>query len=279
MKTEELTPVIDQLVQEQLATGKYRSRGEVLVQALRQLTEHDQFLDDLEAAALYDLIEKSVASRFYERDSSDLPIRWITMLTHTLSTLGPKVLASRMVSDYVERLYAPAAISARDVAADDYALARDLAGYRSRVLAGWHGVRVEHVEATGVGDAPQRGQRLIIRAFVALGDLGRDDVRVELVSGRVDHNDRIVNRRIVELAPIEKYEGNRWRYETEIDLLDTGAFGERAPFPRLPAGSRAASFRKADRLPRHQGAYRIDRRILRPPARLALVWPQRGERP
>ena len=34
--------------------------------------------DDLEAAALYDLIEKSVASRFYERDSADLPIRWIT---------------------------------------------------------------------------------------------------------------------------------------------------------------------------------------------------------
>jgi starch phosphorylase len=181
--------------------------------------------DDLEAAALYDLIEKSVASRFYERDSADLPIRWITMLTHTLSTLGPKVLASRMVSDYVEKLYAPAAASAREVEVDSYALARDLAGYRTRVLAGWSGVRVEHVEATGVGDAPERGQRLIIRAFVALGDITREDVRVELVSGRVDHNDRILNRRIVELAPIEKYEGNRWRYETQIDLVDTGAFG------------------------------------------------------
>ncbi len=51
MKTEELTPVIDQLVQEQLATGKYRSREEVLVRALRQLAEHDHFLADLDAAA------------------------------------------------------------------------------------------------------------------------------------------------------------------------------------------------------------------------------------
>lgn len=51
MKSEELTPVIDQLVQEQLATGKYRSRDEVLVRALRQLAEHDQFMTDLEAAA------------------------------------------------------------------------------------------------------------------------------------------------------------------------------------------------------------------------------------
>ena len=181
--------------------------------------------DDLEAAALYDLIEKSVASRFYERDSADLPIRWITMLTHTLSTLGPKILASRMVSDYVELLYQPAAVSSRLVEANSYALARDLASYRNRVLAAWSGVRVEHVEATGVGDAPQRGQQVMVRAFIALGDLSRDDVRVELISGRVDHNDRIVNRRTTELTPMEKYEGNRWRYETELELVDTGAFG------------------------------------------------------
>ena len=147
------------------------------------------------------------------------------MLTHTLATLGPKVLASRMVGDYVNKLYAPAALSARDVDADNYALARELAAYRSRVLAGWSGVRVEHVEASGVGDAPQRGQHLTIRAFVALGELGRDDVLVELISGRVDHNDRILNRRIVALTAIEKYEGNRWRYETDYDLDETGAFG------------------------------------------------------
>lgn len=63
MKTEELTPVIDQLVQEQLATGKYRSREEVLVQALRQLAEHDQFMADLEAAA-----EDEAAGRLRDAD-------------------------------------------------------------------------------------------------------------------------------------------------------------------------------------------------------------------
>ena len=60
--------------------------------------------DDLEAAALYDLIEKSVAPRFYEPSTpTGLPMRWITMLRHTLATLGPKVLASRMVRDYVQQ--------------------------------------------------------------------------------------------------------------------------------------------------------------------------------
>ena len=66
--------------------------------------------DDLEAHALYELIEKSVASRFYDRDSKGVPTRWVQMVRHTLKTLGPKVLATRMVRDYVRELYAPAAI-------------------------------------------------------------------------------------------------------------------------------------------------------------------------
>ena len=63
MQTEELTPVIDQLVQEQLSTGRYRSREEVLVRALRNLAEHDQFMADLEAAA-----EDEAAGRVRDAD-------------------------------------------------------------------------------------------------------------------------------------------------------------------------------------------------------------------
>src|SRR5206468_2416018 len=57
--------------------------------------------DDLESAALYDLVEKHVRMLFYERDRDGLPIRWIEMVRHTLRSLGPEVLASRMVGDYV----------------------------------------------------------------------------------------------------------------------------------------------------------------------------------
>jgi starch phosphorylase len=181
--------------------------------------------DDLEAAALYDLVEKSVASRYYDVDASGLPMRWITMLQHTLTSLGPKVLASRMVRDYVTKLYAPAAESSREVLAGNAALAKELAVYEAKARKGWSGVRVEHVEASGIGDTPERGAELSVRAYVALGDLTGDDVVVQLVSGRVDHNDRIVHPRFTELAAVEGYEANRWRYEVGIALEDTGPFG------------------------------------------------------
>ena len=42
---------IDELVEQRLATGRFRSREEVLLKALRQLADHEQLLADLEAAA------------------------------------------------------------------------------------------------------------------------------------------------------------------------------------------------------------------------------------
>ena len=72
--------------------------------------------DDLEAQAFYELVEKQVRARFYDRDGTGVPQRWIDMVRHTLQTTGPKVLASRMVRDYVDELYAPAAVSSRALA-------------------------------------------------------------------------------------------------------------------------------------------------------------------
>ncbi|WP_336276113.1 hypothetical protein [Nocardioides sp. B-3] len=51
--------------------------------------------DDLEADALYDLIENEVAPRFYDVDHEGVPTRWLEMVRHTLKSLGPKVLATR----------------------------------------------------------------------------------------------------------------------------------------------------------------------------------------
>ena len=147
------------------------------------------------------------------------------MMRHTLQTLGPKVLASRMVRDYVHQLYSPAALASRAIVANDFAEARSLAAYASRVRDGWPGVQVEHVEAGGIDDAPERGTDLTVRAFISLGSLAPADVDVQLASGRVDHNDRIVDASISVLVPTEQLDAHRWRYETTVALDRTGAFG------------------------------------------------------
>jgi starch phosphorylase len=180
--------------------------------------------DDLEAAALYELIEKEVKSRFYDRGSDGVPHRWVDMVRHTLRSLGPQVLASRMVRDYVHRLYTPAALTAREMSASDYAASRELAAWRQRVTAAWPQVRVVHVEAIGVGDTPELGATLHLRAEVVLGGLSPDDVVVESCHGRVDDADQLHQVQCTEMDFVGTEEATH-RFEGFIPLKRAGAFG------------------------------------------------------
>ena len=179
--------------------------------------------DDLEATALYDLIESRVAPRFYDRDTSGVPSRWVHMVRHTLKTLGPKVRASRMVSDYVRTLYAPAARSAAGMVTDDFAAARALAKWRTGVLEAWPGVAVLHVDSQLSGDS-QLGSVLTLRAEVALNGLSPNDVDVEAVYGAVDADDRLTDIDAVSLKAVELTEGTS-RFEGDVPLQRTGPFG------------------------------------------------------
>ncbi len=97
--------------------------------------------DKLEADSMYDLIEYQIAPRFYDRggrtSKSEVPARWMQSVRHTLATLSPALSADRMVKEYVERLYIPASHAAREITADGNRPARDLAAWKSRVIAAW----------------------------------------------------------------------------------------------------------------------------------------------
>ncbi|HXA59207.1 MAG TPA: alpha-glucan family phosphorylase [Streptosporangiaceae bacterium] len=181
--------------------------------------------DNLEAAALYELIEEHVSVMFYDRDAAGLPRRWLEMVKHTLASLGPKVLATRMLRDYVVTLYGPAALSARSMAASSFAGARELAAWKLRVLKAWPGVGVDHVESTGVGDSPHVGALLTVRALVDLGELTPSDVVVEVAYGPVDESDSLLSPAYLELTGEEVAEDGRRRYAGEVPLDRTGAFG------------------------------------------------------
>ncbi|WP_104105844.1 alpha-glucan family phosphorylase [Nocardioides sp. 616] len=180
--------------------------------------------DDLEAAALYDLIEHEVAPRFYDVDEEGVPTRWVEMVRHTLKSLGPKVLATRQVRDYVIELYAPAARTARRLNAD-YSGARDLAAWKQRVTAAWGGVHVEHVESHGQGDTPEVGDTLTVRAFVALDGLSPQDVEVQVVHGRTGAEDVIAQTSVLPMSVTESYEDGRHRFDAELPLDHSGSFG------------------------------------------------------
>lgn len=62
-----------------------------------------------DAEYLYETLEKEVIPLYYDRDVHGIPHNWVKMIKHAMLTLGWRFNADRMVKDYTERFYLPAA--------------------------------------------------------------------------------------------------------------------------------------------------------------------------
>ncbi|MFR9800757.1 alpha-glucan family phosphorylase [Pseudonocardia sp. RS010] len=179
--------------------------------------------DDLEAQALYELLATQVAPAFYERDHG-VPPKWTGLVRHTWETLRPQVQATRMVREYVENWYAPAAEAARTVTGSDYAGAKEIASYREKLDAAWTKVTVTGVDASGLPDTPVVGAPMTVRAAVDLGGLAPEDVTVEAIVGRVDEADELDDTVRVAMKHVGATDGSD-RFEAVVPLPHAGLAG------------------------------------------------------
>jgi starch phosphorylase len=141
--------------------------------------------DRAETDSLFEILESQVVPLFYDRFEGPVPRRWVRRIRSSLITLGPKVLASRMVKDYVQQMYEPIAGRSDAMTENDYARARALAAWQLRVRGSWGDVGVDsvhHEPANLVADLWTTRQ---VRADVRLGQLTPGDVSVELLHGPV----------------------------------------------------------------------------------------------
>ncbi|CAA9419089.1 MAG: Glycogen phosphorylase [uncultured Propionibacteriaceae bacterium] len=179
--------------------------------------------DDIEARSLYDIIENEIVPRFYDVDGDGLPQQWIQMMRETVAGLGPKVLASRMVRDYVTTLYTPAAGSSHAIETTPGA-AQALAEWKQKIRFGWDGVAVDHVESLSA-DAIEVGTKIHVTALVRLGELSPADVEVQLITGRVDGQDGLSDTVVTPFATGTDQPGGLRRYESWVQADRSGTIG------------------------------------------------------
>jgi starch phosphorylase len=69
--------------------------------------------DCSDAESLYRLLEEEIIPLFYNRTRDNVPHGWLHVVKEAISTVGPMFSAKRMMTEYVERMYIPAAEAAR----------------------------------------------------------------------------------------------------------------------------------------------------------------------
>ncbi|HQK93817.1 MAG TPA: alpha-glucan family phosphorylase [Armatimonadota bacterium] len=182
------------------------------------------YQDDVEAQGLYDLLEKEVIPLFYHRGADGLPRGWIARMKHAIRRLTPQFSSNRMVQEYAEKFYLPAAQRAEAMKADNYARARALGQWKQKVRQAWSQIRIVAVDDDH-GMGTEVGQKITVTAQVDLGPLTPEDVHVELFHGRVDSKGEIVEAINTRMQCIQDEPSQPRVFRAEIQCRQAGQRG------------------------------------------------------
>jgi glycogen phosphorylase len=147
----------------------------------------DPVWDNIEAEAMYSLLEQEVVPEFYERADNGMPSRWLSRVRESMARLTPEFSASRAIQNYTEEHYLPAASNYSQRAANNSVLGTEVMKWLHKIARGWNTVHF-----TGM-QVETRDGRLFFQVQVWRGDLSSCDLSVELYADpRGKHDAEIV---------------------------------------------------------------------------------------
>jgi starch phosphorylase len=148
---------------------------------------YDQDIDEPrrdyeEARTLYELLQDKVAPLYYARGTMGYSPGWVTMSKQSIASIAPRFNSVRMVGEYVNKFYQPAAKQWRRYSADGFAAARQLAAWKAKVRAHWSNVSLRRSE--DLQRCIPFGDAIRFTVAVRLAGLAPEDVAVELLFSR-----------------------------------------------------------------------------------------------
>jgi len=144
--------------------------------ALGDGKEHgdDPAWDAAEAEALYGLLEREVVPAFYTRNEKGIPAGWVARMRESMARLTPAFSTNRVVRQYTEEHYLPAAAGYSARAANLGRLGLDLLHWQAALSKYWPALRF------GSATMDQRGDQYFFQVQAYLHKLDPEAVKVEL---------------------------------------------------------------------------------------------------
>ena len=94
------------------------------------------FQSEVDAGSLYQLLENQIIPLYYAKPDGKLPLAWLQLMRESIRSVTPVFNTHRMVKEYTERLYTPAAKAHQEFARDDCAAATKLSQWKAQMRKG-----------------------------------------------------------------------------------------------------------------------------------------------
>ncbi len=184
-----------------------------------------EFQNEVDTASLFHILETQVVPLYYAKPDGRLPIAWLQLMRESIRSVTPVFNTQRMVQEYSDKMYEPAAAAAARLGSDGAAKAREVSAWKKQIRQLWSQVRINDVKIVNPDSVNVLvGDSLTVEARVHLGEISPKFVRVQVYVGETSDNE-IARPVTVDLDESKKGTHGDYIYRGCVQAPESGAYG------------------------------------------------------
>ena len=176
-------------------------------------------------ASLFHILETQVVPLYYANHDGRLPLAWIHLMRESIRSVTPAFNTHRMVKEYAERLYEPAAKAHVALGSSGGKHAVELSKWKDSIRKAWPEIHITDVKiGNTAGGQIAVGDTVDVSAVVHLGPITPEYVTVQAYFGETENNEIRMPAREA-LTQITRLDHGRYLYQGTIPARESGSYG------------------------------------------------------
>ncbi|MCK5076649.1 MAG: alpha-glucan family phosphorylase, partial [Calditrichia bacterium] len=191
-----------------------------------EVHDNHELHDTLDSIELYELLENEIIPAYFNKDENGISSDWMKIMIESMKSNIPVFTTSRMVKDYIEKLYIPAIDNNEKISANKFKAAKELSKWKQKIERAWSSVSLtlEEQNTDNGNQVLKYGAKFEVSLLAKLGDLKPEDVLVEIYLSRPHKNESDDYILTITMEMTEDLGRGKYRYKGCIEPKDSGLF-------------------------------------------------------
>lgn len=180
--------------------------------------------DRADSQSIYDTLENKIIPMYYEKDEDGISSRWMQTMKESIISTGGKYSTSRMLTDYVDKLYIPLCNLYNNYYAE-LGKVGELNEWKKSLMNAWDNIEITQ-ENNLDNITLDAGNNIEVRCKVKLPNINKDNIEAQVYYGKISENGTVDDISIIPMELEEADEESKiYTYKAKVNLINGGNYG------------------------------------------------------
>ena len=180
--------------------------------------------DKADSEDIYTTLENKIIPTYYDRNEKGIPEKWVGIMKNSIVSTGGRFSTSRMLVDYVEKLYLPLC-NLYDNYFSKLDKVTEFNSWKEQLFQNWDDIKITQ-ENNLDNITIDAGNYIDVKCKVSLPNISVDNIQAEVYYGKIEESGVVDDISIIPMKLENKDDEKKvYTYTAKIKLVNGGEYG------------------------------------------------------